>query len=280
MNKHLATCLAGALLALVAPSAYAFPPAPAHEIYGTVRDESGRPLDSAEAIVILSGSTSEVTRAPSDPTIGEGVNYRLFVPMDANILENLYPVTALRPALPFTIRVEIRGQAYVPVEMQATTWNIGNPGGRTRINLTLGLDGDGDGLPDSWERSLIDSDPTGKLRTLADVRPSDDLDRDGLTNLQEYLIGTYALDKNDALRLDIVRVVNGRAHLRFTTIAGRTYTVRQSTDMQTWTDATYGVSDTGALTQFPRLRASETTAIDAFVPLGETAAKYFRLHAE
>jgi hypothetical protein len=275
MKTLLPTLLAGALLTA---SALAFPPAPAHEIYGTVRDESGRPLDSAEGTIILSGTSAEITRAPSDPSIGGGVNYRLYVPMDANILTGLYQVSALRPALPFTIRVIIRGQSYVPIQMQTSTWNIGKPGARTRIDLTLGIDSDGDGIPDSWEQWLIDSDATGRLTSLADVRPGDDLDGDGLTNLQEYAIGTYALDRGDALKLELIRLVNGRAHLRFTTVAGRTYTVRASEDLKTWTNAPYALSESGQ--PAPSLRASDTTIVDAFVPTGTATAMSFRLHVE
>ena len=32
---------------------------------------------------------------------------------------------------------------------------LGRPGESTRIDLTLGEDRDGDGLPDAWERTLI-----------------------------------------------------------------------------------------------------------------------------
>ena len=54
--------------------------------------------------------------------------------------------------------------------------------------LTLGTvtDTDGDGLADEWEQELIDADPNDALEILADVNPDDDLDGDGLTNLQEF----------------------------------------------------------------------------------------------
>lgn len=277
MKKLLSPLIISALMGL-SPSAQAFPPAPAHEIYGTVRSEEGRPLDSNEGIIILSGSATEITRAPSDEIIGQGVNYRLNVPMDANILTGLYQVSAMRPALPFTIKVLIRNVAYVPIQMVASTWNIGQPGGRTRIDLSLGVDSDGDGLPDSWEQSLIDSDPSGLLSDLSDVRPGDDLDKDGLTNLQEYLLGTYALERTDGLVLEILGLKDGQAHLRFAVVSGRTYTIKSSTDLTTWRTVDYAMQPGGATVPFSRAR--DTTIVNAYVPVGGATSMSFRLYAE
>ncbi|MFZ4764992.1 MAG: hypothetical protein ACOYMN_08555 [Roseimicrobium sp.] len=267
-----------AISALLAVPALAFPPAPSHEIYGIVRDENGRPLDRAEGTVILSGATAEITRGASDPSLGSGTNYRLQVPMDANILSGLYQVTALRPALPFTVRVVIRNVSYVPIQMSAGAWSMHAAGARTRLDLTLGVDSDGDGIPDAWEQTLIDSDYSGKLRGLGDVRPGDDLDGDGLSNLNEYLIGTYAMDSTDGLVLEIVSVANGQAHLRFTAVNGRTYSIKSSIDLKTWSPASYATSATGAAV--PRVRASETTVLDAYVPIGAANSMQFRLYVE
>ncbi|MFZ4768042.1 MAG: hypothetical protein ACOYMN_24095 [Roseimicrobium sp.] len=277
MKTRFPILLVSALFAL-SPTTQAFPPAPSHEIYGTVRDENGRPLDRAEGTIILNGLSNEITRGPSDPSIGNGVNYRLNVPMDANIISGLYQVSALRPALPFTVRVLIRNVSYVPIQMTAGAWAMGVAGGRTRLDLTLGVDSDGDGIPDAWEQALIDSDYTGKLSGLGDVRANDDLDGDGLSNLQEYLIGTYAMDAADGLTLEIVSVANGQAHLRFTAVNGRTYTIKSSNDLKSWSQASYATSPTGTVT--PSTRATETTVFDAYVPTGAASAMQFRLYVE
>ena len=96
------------------------------------------------------------------------------------------------------------GRSYVPFQITRLPPTVGLPGTRTRLDLTLGLDSDNDGLPDAWEQLLIDNDRSGRLRTLADVKPGDDVDGDGLTNYQEYLLGTYALDPLDGLALTVV----------------------------------------------------------------------------
>ena len=58
-------------------------------------------------------------------------------------------------------------------------------------------DTDGDGLLDSWEQQLIDADPDDDLKTIEDIRPEDDFDGDGDTNLAKYDNGTSATNGDD-----------------------------------------------------------------------------------
>lgn len=266
-------------LALLVSAAHAYPPAPDHTLYGTVRDERGRVLTKGTAIVIVSTAAGEIARTPIDLTPEAGVNYTIHLPMDAGTTGSLYRPTALLPAAGFTIRVVRDQVSYVPIEVSRISPTIGAAGGRTRLDLTIGVDSDGDGLPDAWEQQLIDSDRTGKLKTLADVKPGDDLDGDGLTNYQEYLLGTYALDRIDGLALAAVEVVNGYAHLRFSVVTGRTYTIKSSTDMQAWTAQTFAVGSAAA-TAVASLAATEITVKDVWVPLPPGGTAFYRLYAQ
>lgn len=263
----------------IAPEAFAFPPAPSHEIYGTVRDKSGRPLAAGEGLLILSGGTTDISRAPSDPLAAEGTNYRLNVPLDANILPSMYQISALKPYLPFSIRVVINQVNYVPIQMTGKVWQVGKPGLRTRLDLTLGTDSDGDGLPDEWEQTMIDSDASGKLNSLSAVTPDGDLDGDGLTNLQEFRLGTYALDPTDGLKLEIIDVRDGMAHLQFVCVSGRNYWIQSSQDYKTWAAASFAIRsrETALMT---RLRADETTMLDVYIPVGSASSMMFRLYGE
>ena len=45
------------LLALASGSSYAFPPAPHHTVFGTVRDERGHPISVDARVTTLSGRT-------------------------------------------------------------------------------------------------------------------------------------------------------------------------------------------------------------------------------
>jgi len=68
----------------------------------------------------------------------------------------------------------------------------------------------------------------------ARIGPNDDADGDGVSNLNEYLAGTYAFDSSDGFKLSIVRGAGGIAMLEFMVVSPRTYTVLSSTNLQTW----------------------------------------------
>ena len=249
----------------------AYPPAPHHLFYGMVRDEYGSPI-AAGAEVILETLGGVQIKTTVIPNLEPGVNYRLAVPMDAGITSDLYKPTALRPTVPFLIRVRIGTVNYLPIEMIGDMSRMGQPGQRTLLNLTLGEDTDGDGLPDAWER-LLNPD-------LTKVRPGDDSDRDGLTNLQEYLAGTYAFDPKDGFTLNILRLNNGAPVLEFTAIRGRTYTLQGSPDLKTWTTQSFRIPAEGATAP---TRASYPAAdvrklqIEAIADAGQPVPRFFRL---
>jgi hypothetical protein len=245
---------AGALLLLLgvgAPVSRAFPPAPDHVIYGMIRDEAGNPLSGSSVEVLLETDSGVQIKSSVFNGLEPGVNYRLTIPMDAGITSDLYKATALQPSVPFKIWARISGVRYLPIQMKADYAHLGEPGKSTHLDLSLGEDADGDGLPDAWERALI-SALGGKL-TLADINPNDDADGDGLSNLQEYLAGTYAFDNQDGFTLKIAGTVGDNPVLEFLAIQGRTYRVMGSEDIKTWTEVAFrtaGTSDAAAPTYY------------------------------
>lgn len=95
-------------------------------------------------------------------------------------------------------------------------------------NVPAIIDTDGDGIPDAYELANgLDSN-----------NPADaalDADGDGFTNKAEFLAGTNPQDPNDALQAELVK--NGAATaVRFTAIAGKTYTVQYKAQLS---DATW-----------------------------------------
>ncbi len=215
------------------PASHAFPPAPPHRIYGLVRDEYGDPITVTGAQIIFEPVGGTAITGPIVPGLDPGVNYRLDVPMDSGTAPDAYKPTALKPTLPFRIRVKIGQVTYLPIQMTGNFASLGQPAGSTRIDLTLGEDSDNDGLPDAWERLLIAM--LGGNLTLADIRPNDDSDNDGINNINEYYAGTFAFDPADGFRLVPALQPNGRPLLEFTVINPRTYTVHASTNMVNWT---------------------------------------------
>ena len=264
---------------LLGATARAYPPAPDHVLYGTVRDELGRPLAAGAAVVIVSSAAGEIARTPIARGTEPGANYQVRLPVDLGSMGVAYKPTALLPTSPFTIRVLMGGVVYLPIEVSRVGPTLGQPGKRTHFDLTLGVDSDNDGIPDAWERALIERDSSGRLRTLADIKPGDDLDGDGLTNLQEYLIGTYALDRVDGLALEVLAVENSRARLRFTTVPGRVYTLRSSTNLNEWSPQTFALSAAGDVNQ-PSYSGREVTVFEVWVPLPVGGTAFFRLYAE
>src|SRR5205823_7275443 len=77
-------------------------------------------------------------------------------------------------------------------------------------------DRDGDGMADDWEAAhqLNPDDPTDAAL---------DSDRDGFTNLQEYLAGTDPRDRTSALRFEPAAVSQGAVAPGFTAAAGKSY---------------------------------------------------------
>ncbi len=244
-----------------------------------VRDERGNPLNADKAIVFLELNGVVIAQAPVSTRLDLGVNYRLIIPLDAGVTADKYKPTALLPEVPFRLRVRIGNRNYLPIEMTGTSTLITKPGGMSHVDLTLGEDSDGDGLPDAWERALIAA--TGGKRTLADIRPEDDADGDGLSNLMEYLAGTYAFDPKDGFALAIRSIEGGRPLLEFKAIRGRSYAIHFTQDMETWTQIPFSLSTDGATVEPRAIYVSaDVRPVRAFVaPLaeGDTRPRFFRL---
>ncbi|MCC7374467.1 MAG: hypothetical protein IT581_07410 [Verrucomicrobiales bacterium] len=236
MNRHfgnrprgLGALVAGVVLGM--GSASAFPPAPHHTLFGMVRNEWGDPLSLSSSTVILESPAGAALPGSAVVDRQPGINYSIEVPMDSGATEEVYKPTAMRPYFQFKLRVTIGVKSYVPIEMKGDFSRIGEPGGETRIDLTLGEDEDGDGLPDAWERAQL----AGKEGGLEAIRPNDDLDGDGISNLREYLAGTYTSDPTDGFSLALIGVDSEFSVMEFLTVPGRTYQVLASPDLVTWT---------------------------------------------
>lgn len=259
---------------LVSGTLSAFPPAPHHEIYGTVRDEQGTPL-SGGASVSLIGTSGEIVSGQVSPSIEPGVNYSLKVPMDAGTIVQLYQANAIHPATPFTAEVIIGGVTYLPIEVQGGFLAVGDPGGRTRLDLTLGVDSDGDGLPDAWEQGVISA--TAGLDDLSDLDKDGDADSDGVSNYIEYLAGTYAFDRRAVFRLEMIEVADGMTHLRFLAVQGRTYSISASSDASHFERVPFSLESDGSDER--ELHSADSIRFqDVYLPSNLADKRFFRLH--
>lgn len=271
-----AVAVLGCLLACA--SARAYPPAPHHTLFGMVKNQFGDVLNIFPSEVFLETPSGAQLRCDLVNGLASGINYELEVPMDSGTAADLYKPTALLAAGQFRLKVKIGEVTYLPIEMAGNVSQIGKPGGRTRLDLTLGVDSDGDGLPDAWEQAMI----AVYGGTLADIKPGDDSDGDGISNLQEYLAGTYAFDPADGFRLSIIETTPAASVLEFLAIRGRTYTVESSTDLNTWTRAEFKLPEDGASS--PARQAYSSTDVRLLrisVPAaGSGAQRYFKARVQ
>ena len=262
-----------AVVRLAQPTARAYPPAPHHTLFGMVRNEWGEPLDFTGAEVFIEATNNVTVRATVTASSDPGTNYRMEVPMDAGTTLDLYAPTVMKRNQSFRLKVKIGSVTYLPIEMKLSK-ALGQAAQSTRLDLTLGEDSDNDGLPDAWEQALIDI----YGGTLADIKPGDDLDGDGISNYNEYLAGTYAFDPADGFRLNLVPRADGPPLLEFMVVNGRTYTVHSSTNLQDWTPLPIKMAAEGAAgPSLPNYHATDvrTLQVEPIIPSALPSSRYF-----
>lgn len=88
---------------------------------------------------------------------------------------------------------------------------------------------------------------------MVQVDPNGDADGDGKTNYQEYLAGTDPKDPNSSLQsTSIAPTGAGALPISWRSVAGQTYTVERSINMQCFPSAAVNVEDSGIRTGFVR----------------------------
>lgn len=267
----------------------AFPPAPFHTLYGMVRDENGQALDVEGAQVVFYKSGVEVMRSDVQTTNLLDQNYQLRLRMDMQRPgTSSYTNLANTSGLSFSLGVILHDVVYYPIEMSAPR-PLGKPGQRVRLDLTLGVDSDGDGIPDAWEQSQLYAGgvvPGDNGWDLSLLNRDGDFDGDGTSNWQEYIAGTFAADPTDYLALQIIAPLASHVQLRFFSIYGKTYSLESSTDLQTWKAASLYLrnpestdSDDVANPPAPQaaLRAEGTDFVDLYAPADASGRTFYRL---
>lgn len=211
----------------------AFPPAPSHVIYGLARDTYGNPITATDAKIILTTSTGVQLTTDIIPCVEPNVNYRLVVPMDCGMTADAYTDAALQPSASFRMMVVVGGRTNLPIQMQGNFKNLGLPAQETRVDLTLGVDSSGDGLPDAWKQ-LILAMSGGAFSNIRDIHPNGHFPGNPMTFLQCYIAGTYPWDTNSSFIIDFIGYENGTSMFELQCMRGRSYTVVSSSDFQSW----------------------------------------------
>ena len=74
-------------------------------------------------------------------------------------------------------------------------------------------------------------------------------------------------------------VENGRARLRFTTVPGRSYTVKSSTNLNDWSPQAFALTAVGDGNQLTYAGQS-VTLVEVWAPLPIGGTAFFKLYAE
>ena len=259
--------------------AMAFPPAPYYMLYGMVRDQVGQTLSSESAEVVLLKGGEEIGRTPIR-SVWVDRSYELRVKIDqARSGTELYTEKAVSVGGVFSLVVEMNGSVYYPIEVSGTL-QAGNGGERTRLDLTLGTDSDGDGLPDVWEEwQLYQAGMYPNAQgawDLSQLSSDGDFDGDGQSDGFEYIAGTFAGDASETFGMEILGKANGVAELEFYAITGKAYTIESSVDMINWETVSFAVDAPGNAS-FSSHVAAAVGVVPAYVtPISETH-EFYRL---
>lgn len=268
---------------------HAFPPAPYHTLYGMVRDENGNSLQVEGAEVVLYRGATEVLRQTIGPSRLLDQNYQIRLRMDMfRPGTQTYTGLATNAGEPFSLAIILNNIVYHPIEMTAPR-AVGLPGERIRLDLTLGIDSSGDGIPDAWKQRQLSAAgflPDENGWPLGLVTRDGDFDGDGVSNWNEYLAGTYAVDPGDFLDLQVIEHLDGYARLRFFAVFGKTYSVESSPDLVTWTATTIHLPgpEQSDLSELPDplvpltfVSAGDSNFIDLYAPANPTGRTFYRL---
>ena len=260
------------------PLARAFPPAPHHLLFGTVRNEYGTPIITDQVQILLQTPNGSQLLTTVVPGLGFDMNYVMEVPMDAGLSTNLYEPEAMIAGMTYTMYVVVGTTTNLPIEMAGAMYTIGQPGQQTRVDLTLGVDSNGDGIPDAWELAFLAS--IGSNLNLTNLNPSLRLTADGLTLWEEYLAGTYPFDPQQPFVLSLVALNSGAPLLQFTGMTGRYYTLLGSPDLQAWTSLSFYVPAEGtnaAPHTYYYAPQIQTIQIQAVQPTAGPSMQFFRM---
>jgi hypothetical protein len=259
---------------------HAFPPAPPYTLYGTVRDQVGQRLTAEGAVLILLKGGVEVGRTLINSTLRLDQNYELAIRIDQNRSGTaLYSEKAVVSQGLFSLAVKMNGAFFYPIEVSGNL-TAGKGGERVQLDLNLGADSDGDGLPDVWEQWQLYQagyfpDGSGNWPIHLITRDGD-FDGDGSSNWLEYIAGTFAGDATENFSLEIKQKLPASVRFEFFAITGKSYTIESSVDAQTWTRLPFSIGSftAGEISH----TATDVGVLSAFTaPAAGATKEFYRL---
>ena len=256
----------------------AFPPAPYYTLHGVVRDQVGQTVTAEGAQVVLLKDGVEVGRTPITSSQIDR-NYELNMRLDQNRSgTKFYTEKAVAAGGIFSLVVSMNGELFYPIEV-AGNLTAGKGAELVKLDLTLGQDKDKDGLPDVWEEWQLSQaglfpDENGEW-DLSLIDSNGDFDKDGQSNLLEYIAGTFAGDATETFGLTIREKQPESVRFEFYGITGKVYTIESSLDLKTWTRVPFAVGAPGEGAN--GYQATEVGIVSAFTAPRSSTVEIYRL---
>jgi hypothetical protein len=243
-----------------------------------VRDQVGQTVTAEGAQVILLKGGVEVGRTPITSSQIDR-NYELNMRLDQNRSgTKFYTEKAVAAGGIFSLVVSMNGALFYPIEV-AGTLTTGKGSERVKLDLTLGQDKDKDGLPDVWEEWQLSQaglfpDENGEW-DLSLIDSDGDFDKDGQSNLMEYIAGTFAGDATETFGLTVREKQPENVRFEFYGITGKVYTIESSLDLKTWTRVPFAVGAPGEGAN--GYQATEVGIVSAFTAPRSSTVEIYRL---